>query len=185
MSLADLKDPWRSFLREIDQRLQKPLELHCLGGFVVSELYGLSRTTADIDVLVANHPAELEWLARVAGRGSPLHTQFGVYIDVVPVAKVPEDYEARLTDYPLPELRHLRIRALERHDLALAKLERNLDRDRDDVKAMAAGPGLDVRILKHRYHEELRLQLGRPEREDLTLKLWVEMISEMQGGAEP
>ena len=69
MPPADLKDPWRSFLREVDRQLAKPLELHCLGGFVVSELYGLSRTTADIDVLVANQPSELKWLASVAGKG--------------------------------------------------------------------------------------------------------------------
>ena len=102
---------------------------------------------------------------------------------MVSVAKVPEDYEARLTDCRLPGLRHLRIRALERHDLALAKLERNLDRDREDVKALAARPGLDVRVLQRRYHEELRFQLGRPEREDLTLALWIEMIREI--GSRP
>jgi len=29
-----------------------------------------------------------------------------------------------------------------------------------------------------RYHDELRVYLGNPNREDLTLKLWIEMIQE-------
>jgi hypothetical protein len=37
---------------------------------------------------------------------------------------------------------------------------------------------LDLEILKERYEKELRWQLGNPEREDLTLKLWIEMIEE-------
>jgi len=37
---------------------------------------------------------------------------------------------------------------------------------------------LELEILKERYKRELRWQLGNPEREDLTLKLWIEMIEE-------
>ena len=33
-------------------------------------------------------------------------------------------------------------------------------------------------VLRERYVEELRPYLGRPEREDLTLELWIEMINE-------
>jgi len=39
---------------------------------------------------------------------------------------------------------------------------------------------LDVEKLKERYEKELRWQLGIPEREDLTLKLWIEMIEELK-----
>jgi hypothetical protein len=37
-------------------------------------------------------------------------------------------------------------------------------------------PSFDV--LKERYQKELRWQLGNPEREDLTLRLWIEAIEE-------
>jgi len=40
-----------------------------------------------------------------------------------------------------------------------------------------------LKILKDRYEKELRWQLGNPEREDLTLKLWTEMIEEERSGA--
>ena len=68
----------------------------------------------------------------------------------------------------------------ERHDLALAKLGRNQDYDREDVKRLAEGPGLEVDILEHRYRDELRWQLGNGEREDLTLALWIAMIAEFR-----
>ena len=55
-------------------------------------------------------------------------------------------------------------------------------RDRADVAALAGGPGLDIDVLRARYVEELRPKLGRPEREDLTLELWIEIIEETRQG---
>jgi hypothetical protein len=48
------------------------------------------------------------------------------------------------------------------------------------LKRFALGPGLDVTTLRERYMRELRFQLGRPEREDLTLELWIEIIEELR-----
>lgn len=44
-------EPWRSFLRELDELLKGPVELRCLGGFVTTQQYGISRETSDIDYL--------------------------------------------------------------------------------------------------------------------------------------
>ena len=76
---------------------------------------------------------------------------------------------------------HLRLMAVDPYDLALSKLERNGQKDRDDVRFLARSVPLDLDILKQRYQTELRWQLGVPEREDLTLKLWLEMIQEDRG----
>src|SRR5437588_407091 len=81
-----LTEPWRSFLQDLDALIDGPTELHCLGGFVIAELYDFERVTADVDVIV---------------------------------------------------------------------------------------------VLRERYRSELRWQLGRPEREDTTLDLWLEMIAEI------
>jgi hypothetical protein len=35
-------------------------------------------------------------LAALAGKGSPLHQKYGVYVDLVTIASVPEDYESVL-----------------------------------------------------------------------------------------
>ena len=63
--------PWREFLSELDESLSEPLELHCIGGFVLVYFYGYPRTTGDIDYCSAV-PANLN-LEEVAGQGSPLH----------------------------------------------------------------------------------------------------------------
>ena len=48
------------------------------------------------------------------------------------------------------------------------------------MKHLARTVPLDLEVLKERYQKELRWQLGNPEREDLTLRLWIEAIQEEQ-----
>jgi hypothetical protein len=45
--------PWSAFLDELDKAISEPIELHCIGGFVVSLLYGLPRPTGDFDYVAA------------------------------------------------------------------------------------------------------------------------------------
>ena len=180
MPAEQLHEPWRSFLHDIDAQLLGPTEIHCLGGFVVAEYYGLARPTSDIDIIQVRGASSVADVQRIGGKGSPLAKKHRVYIDIVTVADVPERYEERLIDVYAGEFRKLRVRVFERHDLALAKLGRNQDYDREDVRRLAQGPRLDVAILEQRYRDEWRWQLENPEREDLTLELWLEMIKEVQ-----
>lgn len=181
MITSGLREPWRSFLLGLDQRLAGPTELHCLGGFVLAERYGLLRPTADVDIIEARGTVELQTLQEIGGKGSELARRHRVFLDIVTVATVPEDYEQRLADIPFGGFTHLRLKAFEKHDLVLAKLARNADHDRDDVKHLAMGPGLDCNILRERYQAELRFQFGNPTQADLTMDLWMEMIAEVQG----
>jgi hypothetical protein len=149
-----------------------------MGGFVVTMVHGFSRPTADLDVL--------EIVPREAGRamlalgmqGGSLHRKYKIYLDHVGVAHIPENYEQRLTEIFPQTFTHLRLCALDPYDLALSKLERNIQRDRDDVKYLARTVPLDLSVLSERYQRELRWQLGNPAREDLTLRLWMEAIEE-------
>jgi hypothetical protein len=50
----------------------------------------------------------------------------------------------------------LRLFALDPYDLALSKLERNEQLDRDDVKYLARTIPLDITVLQHRYHRPIR-----------------------------
>ena len=135
------------------------------------------RPTADVDILESKG-TDLITIAKLAGRTSALYKRHGVYIDVVTVADVPDNYDERLTTALDASFEKLQFRIFERHDLVLAKIVRNNDKDRADVAAIAGGPGLDIDVLRARYIEELRPKLGRPEREDLTLELWIEIIEE-------
>ncbi len=175
-------EPWDSFLKELDESVQEETQLHCIGGFVISLLYGFSRPTADIDVLSVTPRDSLEKL-RSGTRGGPLHRKHNVYLDLVTIVNIPEDYDARLTPMFAGGYRYLRLLALDPYDLALSKLERNIQRDRDDVLHLFRSMPLDVEILRKRYQIELRWQLGNPKREDLTLKLWLEAIEEQRSSS--
>ena len=142
--------------------------------------HGLARSTADKDVLSVVPHGDLRVLAEVGRQGTALHLKHGVYLDVVTVATHPDDYETRLTEMHQGTLRHLRLLALEPYDLALTKLTRNADRDRADVEFLATVVPLDAALLRGRYEREMRPYLNRPEREDLTLELWIEIILEAQ-----
>jgi len=171
-------EPWRSFFREIDSSLAAEVVLHCLDGFVMTMLYGSNRLTADVDVLPITSNEESENLVHLAGQGSKLHKKHKIYIQVVGVVTVPDNYEARLTEIFEGSFTNLRLFALDPYDLALSKLERNAPRDREDFKHLAQTIPLDLNILQERYREELRPYLGNPRREDLTLKLWIETAQE-------
>ena len=115
---------------------------------------------------------------RLAGEGSALYKKCGVYLQIVGVAQIPLNYEDRLTEMFAKSFNHLRLFALDPYDLALSKIERNTQRDRDDIKHPARTVSLDLNVLKERYEKELRPDLGNPKREDLTLRLWIEAIEE-------
>jgi hypothetical protein len=155
-------EPWRSFFAELDSHLSEEVQLHCCGGFVVTQLYGVARTTSDVDFLGAM-PNVGSTLTEIAGKGSALHRKHKVYLDEVTVATPPENYEDRLVPmFPGAWVR-LSLFALEAHDLALSKLDRNMERDRDDVQQLARAGRLNPEILKERYYSELRPNLPAHE----------------------
>lgn len=174
----ELPEPWKSFLTDLDGAISSDVAFHCLGGFVVTACYGLPRPTGDLDVLLIFPSGSQALLVALAGRNSDLHKKHGVYLDVVTVATYPENYEQRLTEVFSGTCQHIHLFALDPYDLALAKLERNLQRDRDDFAYLADAVPLDLSILKNRYTDEMRAYLGRPEREDVTLQLWIEIVEE-------
>ena len=172
-------EPWRSFLAQIDRLATQAIELHCIGGFVVSVKYGLSRPTGDIDIVEAKPADAKPWLVQTAGAGSALHKKHKIYLQVVTVASVPENYESRLTELFAGRFKRLRLFVPDPYDLALSKLTRNLDIDAEDVKQLAAVSHLDLDVLKARYHSELRpIVIGPLDRHDQTLRLWIEAIDE-------
>jgi hypothetical protein len=169
-------EPWLSFFFDIDRVLSQSVALQCIGGFAIAMLYGLPRPTIDVDCIAVIPAEEVTGLQALAGVGSELHRKHGIYIQHVALVTVPEDYADRLTLLFPATYRRLRLFGLEAHDLALSKLERNSARDREDVKFLARAARLDLELLESRYYSELRPYLASPERYDLTLKLWLEML---------
>ena len=169
-------EPWKSFFTEVDRALNHRIVLHCIGGFTMGMLYGLPRPTVDVDYLSVIPVEETAPLQLLAGKGSALHGTFGVYLQHVAIATVPENYSDRLILMFPSAFRRLSLFGLEAHDLALSKLERNSARDREDIKYLAGAARLDLAALESLYRSELRPYLVNPELHDLTLRLWIEML---------
>ncbi len=179
MSNHQPPEPWHSFLRELDAIATEQVDLQCLGGFVVTQRYGLPRPTADIDVLsIAPIDQRAKLLAK-GSRGSELHQKYGIYLDYVGVASTTYDYDTRLVEMYPEQYEHLRLFALDPYDLALSKLARNIARDREDVKYLARTIPLDLDVLRQRYETEFRpYALGDSVWLDEALRLWIQMIEE-------
>lgn len=176
-SVEQPAEPWCSFLRELDDLLAAPVELRCLGGFVVSQQYGVGRETADIDFLAAiTHSAEDD-VETLAGLGSALHRKYRLYMQYVGVATVPLGYASRMARmFPSATWKQLNLFALDATDVALSKLERNSDRDREDFIRLARAGHIDPRTFRERYYEELRpFLLNRLEWHDRTFSLWTDI----------
>ncbi|HUY15005.1 MAG TPA: DUF6036 family nucleotidyltransferase [Terriglobia bacterium] len=170
---AQLSSPWAEFLEELDALLPEQVELHCVGGFVVSLFYGLPRPTADIDYVSVLPDERVNELQAMAGQDSALARKYKIHVQHVAVNSLPEDYEARLAEMFCDRFKHLRLRALDPYDLILSKLERNSHKDRDDVGYLAKALRLKPEVLRERYMKELRPYLVNQDRHDLTLDLWL------------
>ena len=171
----DIPPAWQHFLADIDAALTEGVRVHCLGGFVITMLYGFKRPTSDVDYIetVPAHASRL--LQDIAGRGSPLFKKHGLFLQHVGVASLPESYRERLIAITPGRYRHLRLFALDPYDLALSKLTRNHPVHHADVEFLARAVPLDPRILRERYERELRgYATGDPGWNDQTLNMWIE-----------
>jgi hypothetical protein len=179
MQIELLSSPWKDFLSEIDNQLTEQVDFHCLGGFVIKMLYGIPRTTEDIDVITIAPIMNRLRLLELAGIGTKLHQKYRVYLDYVTVlTALPEDYDQRLAEMFSNTFHYIRLYALDPYDLILSKLERNTQKDREDVKYLARKTNMDLSLLKNRYEVEMRPYFGAPEKHDTTLRIWIEMIEE-------
>ena len=164
--------PWDAFLWEVDRLIPEPVQLHCLGGFVITACYGFPRPTGDVDYISVRPSGAGAHLQQIAGPRSKLHKKYKLYLQQVGVASYPENYADRLIEIYPGLFQNLRLFALDPYDLALSKLERNVAVDREDVAFLAKSVPMDFQVLEQRYSEELRPYLASPEKHDLTLRLW-------------
>ncbi len=179
-------EPWASFLAALDAVVGTPVEIHCLGGFMVEHTYRIQRDTPteDLDFLSAidiSHSAPIN-IESLAGKGTAFHRQHKMYVQYVGISTPPCDYQQRLVAvYPQVHWNNLRLFGLEAHDLALSKIERNNRRDSQDVRGLAQAGLIDPDILEARYHQEVRpYLLSKFEWHDATLKRWLETIREIR-----
>lgn len=73
-----IPEPWLSFLNALDAAAPDQVGLDCLGGFVITLVYGFSRPTGDLDVLeIAPKDIGLR-LLELGMRGGALHKKYKI-----------------------------------------------------------------------------------------------------------
>lgn len=175
----ELPKRWSAFLQDLDDVAEGPVELHIVGGFAVTVVYGVARETADLDFIAPTLGAEHVRLLEAGGINAPLHRVHSVYLDPAGgVTDRPVDYATRLRRVAKGRFKNLRLWALDPDDLVLAKLTRNWPKDREDLGAMAEARLVNPEVLRHRYRNELRPYLLTTDGHDTTAKLWVEEAEE-------
>jgi hypothetical protein len=105
------------FLPELDSAVREEVRLDCMGGFVISMVYGFSRPTADLDVLEIAPGEAGRPILELGMKDGPLHNKYKIYLDHVGVVHVPEDYKDRLTEIFPKAFKHLRLLPLTRMTL--------------------------------------------------------------------
>lgn len=168
-----LPKPWPAFLKEIDTQLSQEVNLHCLGGFVLTALYGIPRFTGDLDYIEVTPRAAANELEHIAGRESALCKKCGLYLQNVGIADFPVEYESRLQQLKL-ELTKLKLWALDPYDLLLAKVTRNSPKDQDDAKYLICKLKLNFQTFSDRWKKEMAPSTGDRARHNLTIELWKE-----------
>ena len=165
--------PWKEFLQALDSKLTEKCVLSCFGGFALTLVYGISRTTQDIDVMDVAPPHAAGILMREGGKGSPLAEKYRVYLDIVGIANPPYEYESRLQPLYEGAFQHLVLKVMDPYDLALTKLKRDSDKDFQDVLARAEKIPFDLDLFERRYVDELRENTtGTPEANDAVFWRW-------------
>ncbi|HVP53172.1 MAG TPA: DUF6036 family nucleotidyltransferase [Terriglobales bacterium] len=175
----ELPAPWPAFLSDLDESLSEPVELHCVGGFVLTVVYGVPRSTADLDYITAIPGSAFNEVERLAGRNSKLAHKYKVYVQPAGgVTDLPDNYDTRLVDLNLG-FRSLILKVLEPYDLVLSKLTRNSPKDREDVKYLATKLTLSFRTTFERFATEMKHWIANPDRHELTLtRVWQEYFAE-------
>jgi len=168
-----LPKPWPDFLKEIDAQLSQKVHLHCLGGFVLTVLYGVRRYTGDLDYREVVPRAAANELENIAGKDSVLCKKYKLFLQNVGIADLPEDYESRLKEIKV-DLENLKLWALDPYDLLLAKVTRNSPKDQEDAKYLILKLKLEFKTFYDRWQKELGPRVSNRERHDLTIQLWKE-----------
>jgi len=168
-----LPKPWPDFLKEVDAQLSPEVNLHCIGGFVLTARYGIPRVTADLDYVQAVPRQAADALEQIAGRESALYRKYRLFFQCVGIADIPEDYESRLQELKLG-LKKLKLWAFDPYDLLLSKVPRNSPKDQEDAKYLIPKLKLDFKIFHDRWEKEMAPSISNRDRHDLTIKLWKE-----------
>lgn len=147
----------KEFLERIDSEWkpigEEPITLQVIGSVALMLQTDYLRGTKDGDVLESREgsPKIKTQLLALAGKGSDLHNELRLYLDVVNSAILFLPQRPVFHHVPGIELRNFRVEVLDVVGVVLSKLKRYNRDDADDIRAMADRKLLDHRRLVERF----------------------------------
>jgi len=159
---------WDLFLSAVDRALSRACTLRCLGGFALTAVYGLPRSTADMDYIEIAPLENETQLLSVAGRGSKLAKKHGFYIQRTTVAKYPDEFESRMDKLELG-LRNLNVYILGPYDLALSKVCTDRPKDMEDARYLIKTASLKLSEFMRIWEAEMAYQVAPRFRIDIDI----------------
>mgnify|MGYP001817017772 CR=1 FL=1 len=156
----------------VDSCLKSPAKIVLIGGSAVILAHGVTTTTVDIDTLngvTAALEHAFEEAYQLTGLRPPV-SHSGV-------AFVPERYEERLVRQATGGL--LELWVLEKHDLAISKVVRGDERDRQHLRAIHEHDPFEFEILVARFKDEMLPIYVGDESRPIARFLWI--IEELFG----
>ena len=162
------------FLKAVDRHAEGPFRIVVIGGAAAALSYGARGGTIDIDT--ASNVAGLQGACAAARKETGLDLPVGF----VPIAESPWEYESRLRRVAIRGLRKLNVWVPEKHDWALTKITRLLEKDIEDILEVSGTAGFDKSVFLKRFIEEMthiepRVRLVRQ---------FLAMMEELYGEAE-
>ncbi len=164
-----------AFLRAVDRRLHKPVRLDLIGQGVAVLSFGAKSGTADLDVT-----GDLTPIAAILDQARA-ETGLPIPVSTVGVFDAPHLYEDRVRAARIPGLKRLQVVVPEKHDWALIKIVRLLDKDIEDIAEVAEKDGFDRDVFLERFLNEMTDVIGR--KADLVLN-FLAMMEHLFGEKE-
>mgnify|MGYP001616386803 CR=1 FL=1 len=125
-----------SFLRAIDKHLAHPFRLDVIGGAAALLAFRIKSGTLDIDA--ANSVVGIGKACKAARRDTGLDIPLGT----AAIYDGPYEHESRMKRLRLRGLIRLQVFVPEKHDWALMKIVRLIDKDIEDIREVADKVGL-------------------------------------------
>lgn len=148
-------DDIHAFLRALDARLQRTVEITIIGGAAIGLVYDGAHTTTDIDLTPTRD--EAFW---AAVREVTATLERPIPIAPVSIYEAPYDWEGRRELMSVPGVTRLVIRVPEAHDLALMKLARGATHDFQAIEDIHRSQPLKLEVLVERYYDTLTQKAG-------------------------
>jgi len=147
------------YLQEIDNKLDRPLEVTIIGGAALILKYHHVRVTYDIDIL--NAP-DARMLSSFVEQHKALNEKYKIPIHVIDSSFFPvtDDFLEKRVRYAEDAFKNLKVLILDLYDLILSKLDRCNSKDRDDIQWLKENFIIDVERLIKAYQEGRRNALN-------------------------